>query len=525
MAEMTDYIKIESYLKDVPDSFLMKEIQQATGEYPPVLIVAEYNRRKRMRNAAEGQQVGEPKSIVEDIKQEAGLMSAPGAMQTLAARDINQMGPPPEEMRPMPQQMPQQVPQMMPQQMMPMGMARGGLVAFEQGGPIRAQAGLFADPTQFISEPGTPLQFKVRPYFTGGVYNEMAELQKAGFTDAQISQMSPEQRTQAVQSTRQESKGVPSGADLEKRFAPAMAAPTTAIPPQPGAAPGAAKKPPPAAGGLGAFKQPVFPTDALTGIQKSIDDFGKLQQETPGIREEAKTAFEQESPDRISRLLEDRILRKTEEIQKDKDMSFNDALISAGAAILKSRGTPGSLGWMGEGLSAFGTAMKEGRKDIRKSEDLIDQANIDLASAQSLRDQGKTAAADRAENKAFERIQRGMALQNTKSALLLQQYTAEIAAAKLPSEIAETQAKTGYFKALGDTAGVAKAKQFDLKDALAARQSLITMAMTEGKNVKDPQVIADIEQRIAAAYPGYSPMTTGPQIRGLEAPATLAPGT
>jgi enamine deaminase RidA (YjgF/YER057c/UK114 family) len=31
MAEMTDYIKIESYLKDVPDSFLMKEIQQATG--------------------------------------------------------------------------------------------------------------------------------------------------------------------------------------------------------------------------------------------------------------------------------------------------------------------------------------------------------------------------------------------------------------------------------------------------------------------------------------------------------------
>jgi hypothetical protein len=524
MAEMTDYIKIESYLKDVPDSFLMKEIQQATGEYPPVLIVAEYNRRKRMRNAAEGQQIGEPKSIVEDIKQEAGLMSAPGAMQTLAARDINQMGPPPEEMRPMPQQMPQQVPQMMPQQMMPMGMAGGGLVAFEQGGPIRAQAGLFADPTQFISEPGTPLQFKVRPYFTGGVYNEMAELQKAGFTDAQISQMSPEQRTQAVQSTRQESKGVPSGADLEKRFAPAMAAPTAAAP---GAAPGAATKPPPAAGGLGAFKQPVFPTDALTGIQKSIDDFGKLQQETPGIREEAKTAFEQESPDRISRLLEDRILRKTEEIQKDKDMSFNDALISAGAAILKSRGTPGSLGWMGEGLSAFGTAMKEGRKDIRKSEDLIDQANIDLASAQSLRDQGKTAAADRAENKAFERIQRGMALQNTKSALLLQQYTAEIAAAKLPSEIAETQAKTGYFKALGDTAGQPKPKATTAKDALEARKMLMTQAMsTPGVDINDPNVIAEIENYLKANYPGYTPLNIGgPKIRGLEAPATLAPGT
>jgi hypothetical protein len=295
----------------------------------------------------------------------------------------------------------------------------------------------------------------------------------------------------------------------------------------PGAAPGAATKPPPAAGGLGAFKQPVFPTDALTGIQKSIDDFGKLQQETPGIREEAKTAFEQESPDRISRLLEDRILRKTEEIQKDKDMSFNDALISAGAAILKSRGTPGSLGWMGEGLSAFGTAMKEGRKDIRKSEDLIDQANIDLASAQSLRDQGKTAAADRAENKAFERIQRGMALQNTKSALLLQQYTAEIAAAKLPSEIAETQAKTGYFKALGDTAGQPKPKATTAKDALEARKMLMTQAMsTPGVDINDPNVIAEIENYLKANYPGYTPLNIGgPKIRGLEAPATLAPGT
>jgi hypothetical protein len=349
MAEMTDYIKIESYLKDVPDSFLMKEIQQATGEYPPVLIVAEYNRRKRMRNAAEGQQVGEPKSIVEDIKQEAGLMSAPGAMQTLAARDINQMGPPPEEMRPMPQQMPQQ---MMPQQMMPMGMAGGGLVAFEQGGPIRAQAGLFADPTQFISEPGTPLQFKVRDYFTGGVYNEMAELQKAGFTDAQISQMSPEQRTQVVQSTRQESKGVPSGADLEKRFAPAMAAPTAAAPgAAPGVAPGAATKPPPAAGGLGAFKP-----GALPSAQPVVDAIQALRDQTKMPTEQAldeagqarAKRYEEDLPFREKEILERRITNRAEQIAKDKDMSFNDALIAAGAAILKSPGTPGSLAWMGE---------------------------------------------------------------------------------------------------------------------------------------------------------------------------------
>jgi hypothetical protein len=543
MAEMTDYIKIESYLKDVPDSFLMKEIQQATGEYPPVLIVAEYNRRKRMRNAAEGQQVGEPKSIVEDIKQEAGLMSAPGAMQTLAARDINQMGPPPEEMRPMPQQMPQQMHQMMPQQMMPMGMAGGGLVAFERGGPIRAQAGLYTgNKTQEELDREAMMQslqgFGVaakdiltlpgRAFAGAAEYGITRPLRALGlnipylpkeFYGGDPSSMTPyfdQLRAQQQNNALYSQQTDPGDGQQSKTTAA-----TTAV-----AKPESATKPPPAAGGLGAFKQPVFPTDALTGIQKSIDDFGKLQQETPGIREEAKTAFEQESPDRISRLLEDRILRKTEEIQKDKDMSFNDALISAGAAILKSRGTPGSLAWMGEGLSAFGTTMKEGRKDIRKSEDLIDQANIDLASAQSLRDQGKTAAADRAENKAFERIQRGMALQNTKSALLLQQYTAEIAAAKLPSEIAETQAKTGYFKALGDTAGQPKPKATTAKDALEARQILMTQAMsTPGVDIKDPNVIAEIENYLKANYPGYTPLNIGgPKIRGAEAPATL-PGT
>jgi hypothetical protein len=563
MAEMTDYIKIESYLKDVPDSFLMKEIQQATGEYPPVLIVAEYNRRKRMRNAAEGQQVGEPKSIVEDIKQEAGLMSAPGAMQTLAARDINQMGPPPEEMRPMPQQMPQQVPQMMPQQMMPMGMAGGGLVAFERGGPIRAQEGIFADLRRYVlpyedeerraalnqsisgigqSILGATSEIPLPRLTPPGADPESSPL--GNFLRGRLSQSEdpgyvqppgykPLSKEPIISLKRLGLGGKKSETDTmlemvaQQQAARDKEAAASTQAATPSAAPGAAKKPPPAAGGLGAFKQPVFPTDALTGIQKSIDDFGKLQQEIPGIREEAKTAFEQESPDRISRLLEDRILRKTEEIQKDKDMSFNDALISAGAAILKSRGTPGSLGWMGEGLSAFGTAIKEGRKDIRKSEDLIDQANIDLASAQSLRDQGKTAAADRAENKAFERIQRGMALQNTKSALLLQQYTAEIAAAKLPSEIAETQAKTGYFKALGDTAGQPKPKATTAKDALEARKMLMTQAMsTPGVDINDPNVIAEIENYLKANYPGYTPLNIGgPKIRGLEAPATLAPGT
>jgi hypothetical protein len=52
------------------------------------------------------------------------------------------------------------------------------------------------------------------------------------------------------------------------------------------------------------------------------------------------------------------------------------------------------------------------------------------------------------------------------------QYTAEIAAAKLPSEIAETQAKTGYFKALGATAGQPKPKADNRKRRFRGKENV-----------------------------------------------------
>lgn len=523
MAEMTDYIKIESYLKDVPDNFLMKEIQRPTGEYPPVLIVAEYNRRKRMRNAAQDQQAGEPKSLVEDIKQEAGLMSAPGAMQTLAARDINQMGPPPEEMRPMPQQMPQQ---------MPVGMAEGGLVAFEGGGPIRAQEGLYTGyrPSAFERFIGFNLFGAPEGAPTGITGGSLAE--RAGVVSPAISRLFPNETDKMLRIVEQQQRDAlaeqtrPYAGPTDPGYIPPVAAQATKPPAgAPAAAPGGA--PGKDAGGLGAFKQPKLPSikpfqDALTKLQGMKMP---TEAEIAATRRRGESEFEQMMPDRTSQMLQDRILRKTEEIQKDKDMSFNDALIAAGAAILKAPGTPGSLSWMGEGLSAFGKTMAEGKKDLRKSQDLLDQANIDMANSQSLRDQGKIAAADRAENKAFERFAQGRALAQSDASLALQQINAELEMAKVPSEIAQKMGLADYYKALERTAGMAKAKQFDLKDALAARQSLITQAMTEGRNVKDPQVMADIERRIAAAYPGYSPMTTGPTIRGAGGQGATLPGT
>ena len=525
MAELTDYIKIESYLKDVPDSFLMGEINKPQSKYPPVLVVAEYNRRKRMRNEAQGQQQGEPKSVVEDIKAETGLMSIPGAAQSLAFRDMKGMGPPPAEMQAMPQQ--QMQPQMA-QGQMPMRMAEGGLVAFEQGGPIRAQTGLFVDPT--ITEPMGMEAYgpsTLGKFFFGpegaGIGNVMFELNKRGYTKEQIQAMSPAEKRFYAQQPVVSQATYPD----ETKRGPALSVPTP--PTAPGAAPAAATKPPPAAGGLGTFKQGALPsikpfTDALTTLQniKAPTDV-----EIAATRQAGMSEFEQLLPDRASQMLQDRILRKTEELEKDKDMSFNDALFAAGAAILKSPGTPGSMAWMGEGLEAFGKTMQEGKKDMRKSQDLLDQANIDLANSQSLRDQGKLAAADKAENKAYSRFAQARALAQSDASLKLQQVSAEIEMAKLPSEIAQKQGLAGYYKALERTAGQAKPKAVTMKDALEAREALMTQAMrTPGVDINDPKVIAQIEDYLKANFPGYTPINIGgPVIRGADAPATLAPGT
>jgi hypothetical protein len=467
MAEMTDYIKIESYLKDVPDSFLMKEIQQATGEYPPVLIVAEYNRRKRMRNAAEGQQVGEPKSIVEDIKQEAGLMSAPGAMQTLAARDINQMGPPPEEMRPMPQQMPQQMPQMMPQQMMPMGMAGGGLVAFERGGPIRAQAGLYTgNKTQEELDREAMMQslqgFGVaakdiltlpgRAFAGAAEYGITRPLRALGlnipylpkeFYGGDPSSMTPyfdQLRAQQQNNALYSQQTDPGDGQQSKTTAA-----TTAV-----AKPESATKPPPAAGGLGAFKP-----GALPSAQPVVDAIQALRDQTKMPTEQAldeagqarARRYEEDLPFREKEILERRITNRAEQIAKDKDMSFNDALIAAGAAILKSPGTPGSLAWMGEGLSAFGTTMKEGRKDIRKSQELMELSELELAKAESARDAGKFNQYEAGRDKALDLANKSREFAATNAALAVNQYTAQLGAAKLPYELAEMQSKDALQRA------------------------------------------------------------------------------
>lgn len=116
-------VTLSEQLKDVPDNFLVEEVQEPTGAYPAYLVVSELSRRKRMREAVQKEKP--TTTVVEDL---AGLNALPQAAQSLSARDVAGMGAPKQPMPQMPQQpMPQQQPAMM---------AEGGLVAFQQGGDI-----------------------------------------------------------------------------------------------------------------------------------------------------------------------------------------------------------------------------------------------------------------------------------------------------------------------------------------------------------------------------------------------------
>jgi hypothetical protein len=243
--------------------------------------------------------------------------------------------------------------------------------------------------------------------------------------------------------------------------------------------------------------------------------------------------YEEDLPFREKEILERRITNRAEQIAKDKDMSFNDALIAAGAAILKSPGTPGSLAWMGEGLSAFGTTMKEGKKDIRKSEELMELSELELAKAESARDAGKFNQYESGRDKALDLANKSREFAATNAALAVNQYTAQAAAYKLPFEVAALQSKTASQNALAKiySQGGAGALTAATK---AAGEGIdigrLTMAKTQAeadlkaRGIKNPTPAQIMEQAVFY-YPAIKTIPVPqPMIRGAEAPATL-PGT
>lgn len=505
-------IQISEQLKDVPDQFLVGEIQNPTGSYPAYLVVSELTRRKRMR---EGALKEEPQTTVsEDLM---GITAAPEAAESTLGSARQQMAQMPPQMAP---QMPAQLAGQMPQ--MPQMMAGGGLVAFEKGGPIRAFDGMFTGDYTQQSTLGDEIE-AYRPkglsrLFGGpegvGAGDIRFRLSQLGYTNEDIAGMDPAIQRFIVD------RAAPVG--VTPRAPAVAAAPAAAPKPAPNAPPAPGPNLAPAAPPTGIrTAAPGLPVDLQALIDTARGQSGiPSEQQVATARAEGAREFEERFPFRQKEILERRIAERTEELQRDKKMNFNDALLAAGAAILSAPG--GGTKWMGEGLKAFNQTMIEGKKDMRKAQQLIEQSEMDLTQAEMLRDQGKFAAADRKEEKAFTRQATARQLANSDAALGLQVYKARAETAAQEAKTRYLDAYAGLLRQGGAGAATAAAKASGEKPSFAE----VAMKRDALKKANPNATDAQIEEALKQALPGYIPLPTiQPLIRGSETGGATLPGT
>jgi hypothetical protein len=154
--------------------------------------------------------------------------------------------------------------------------------------------------------------------------------------------------------------------------------------------------------------------------------------------------FEQTMPDRTSQLLNERILRKTEQLQKDKDMTFNEALFAAGAAVLSAPGG-GGMKWAGEGLKAFGQTMvagQEGYSHVVRI--LLTRPTSILHRPKVLGIKANLPPLIKQKPKPLTGLHRAEPWRKAMRRLLFSGFNAQVTAAKAPYEIAESQSKAKY---------------------------------------------------------------------------------
>jgi hypothetical protein len=425
-------IEIAEDLKNVPDQYLMQEVQQPTGNFPAYLVVSELGRRKRMREKVAKdmptQTVAEELATPPQMPQMGtmmpqgapqGLMGMPQAQSELAAQDA--MGTTPPEM-------------MMPTQQM----AGGGMVSFKQGGDvIRAfdglPEGMFSgtpsaggmglpqvieqDPDRFIPSALVPSTV----YFAYMTPEEQAIFERTGVVPE-----SAKQKYMQAQMARSQPAAV----------APVAVAPTTpaAAPTAPAAAPAA---PPVARANIPQFQPAVIP--------EAMSDYARQTARAQGLSD-----YEQAVPDRTTKFFTEDIARREGEIEGRRGSNINEALIQAGLGIMGSK-SPRFLQAASEGgLSAL-KAYREGAKDIRQSEEALLASRAKMVEAQMLRDDRKFKAAEDAEKRAIELDKFALDRANTASAISLRNLQGSITAQEAPARQDLLRAQAEAYRTRGTT--------------------------------------------------------------------------
>ena len=420
-------IELSEQLKDVPDQLLLKEVQAPSGAYPSYLVVTELSRRKRMRDQA-GKQAPTT-TVAQDLAQPSredmmraatqqqmappqlvsnapsGIMGMPEASQALAAQDV--MGAEPQSME-------------------PQRMAAGGMVAFKQGGDVpRFQN------QGFVFPEGSLLGRMQRGEFQGSL------LGTTDVANQMLAQQIEEDRRRREQEAaaeaerrRMANRAASMGVDAAfRQVSQNTNTRTGRTDTPPGNAPGGNRLPAaPALTMPAPFQAGPAVTPYDTALAEATAARVGLREPTPEeLATERATGisrFQREAPFRLG-FLEQDIAKQQQDLAGRRGSNVNEALIQTGLGIMGSK-SPRFLQAAGEAGTAGLNAYRQGLKDIRESERNLMQSRVSFANAQSLYDQNKVAAGDRAQQDAMSRYQRAMELANTNSAILARARDAEM---------------------------------------------------------------------------------------------------
>jgi hypothetical protein len=274
--------------------------------------------------------------------------------------------------------------------------ATGGIVALSGGDVIRAYNGL----PEEMYEDGPPRRgifpsigdyFQgVGDYFQGGFYNDLEQLKRLGYTDAQISQMTVPQRAEVSRVTR---SYVPERTPVvpDQGIAPDLT-PTNVAAEQPTAPPpspdtGIAPPETPPAAPMGA---PQVAVPSLIGRAEQLYGalYGDQKPETPKEKSEylnqAQEFFTQAGVDlNLASKQAEEVARQKADLEGDRREAKKFGVISAGLAILAGDPANSVAENIGKGLGKGMEQYTSAIKDIKKTEREMQALERSLAVAQN----------------------------------------------------------------------------------------------------------------------------------------------
>jgi hypothetical protein len=397
-------VQLSEQLKDVPDNFLMTEVQNPTGAYPAYLIVSEMTRRKRMRENAPKQ---EPQTTVAE-----DLMS--GGIRAMQPQMPQQMPQQPGAAQAMASQMP--MPQMPQSPQEPQMMAAGGLVAFEQGGPIRGQAGLLADLRRYVlpyedEERRAALDESVSeigPYILGAtsdipfprftplgadpessplgnlIRGRLSPTEDAAYVPPSNYAPPSKEPVISLQSLGVGKKKSETDIMLEMmaqqqaerdRQASKTGSPVATGAPPKGAGASKVTAPPPQTGPSTAAEAMRLATEITTARPPTYD------------REAEIIKLGAALPDTASEAMADYIGKQEGQMAGQRESNLNMALMQAGLGMMGSRARSGIQGVAEGGLEGL-KSYRQGMSDIQKGEQQIELARMKMAEAKDARQRG-----------------------------------------------------------------------------------------------------------------------------------------